>query len=350
MVRAVLDGVLAVVLAVLVGITLAFGLGYLGLTDTAWWQLGPWLAGLGLLGTWQQEVTSTIGAGWTITAGGVPLLVTGAVALVVALRARRGTWLGAPFAAGGAAGAAALLVLASRSSSTITNSAGSATTTNGLSWWVPAGAAALVGVVWLLHTAALPWWRSGRAVAMGVLVWLGVVLTVGVAAAAAYLTSSTAVGIALGLLYPLAGTLVLFAACGVPVDLALTRLTPEPVTAATWDQGTLYLAGGVVGVVLLAALTGLVLRLVKHRSTWLGALTVTPALAAFLAWAMSSRVLVPDAFGASSSVTVNPLFAAVAGLGLAAVTRFFAGRPRTTGQPPAQEPDLDALLKEAGVQ
>lgn len=352
MIRNLLDGVIAVVVALVVGLAMAFGLTYLGLTETPWWRLGAWLAGLGLFGTWQQDVSSSVGAGWTVTAGGVPLLVTGCVALFVAVRAKRSTWISAPIAALGAAGASALLVLASRTSTTVTNAAGSATTVEGLSWWVPAGAAALVAVVWLLHTVGLTWWRSGRGVALGVLVWLGVALTAVVAAGATYLTSSTAVGIALALLYPLAGTLALFAACGVPVTASLTRLTPESVTVATWDQSLLYLAGGALAVVLLTAVTGLILRLAKHRSTWLGALTATPLLAAFLGWAMSSRVLVPEAFGASSLVGVNPLLAAAAGLGLASLTRLFAGSPKRSAPPapPQAEPDLDTLLKQAGVE
>lgn len=329
MIRGVIDGALAVVLGVFVGLGIAFGIGYVGLTDTPWWQLGPWLAGMGLLGTWQQSVTSTVGAGWTVTASGVPLLVTGVVALFVAIRAKRGTWMGAPFAAAGAAVASAVLVGVSGDSGTVTNAAGSVTVSQGLTWWVPAGAAALVAVVWLLHTVGLTWWRSGRAVAMGLLVWLGVVLTAGLVAGLIYLTSSTAVGVAAALLYPLAGTLVLFGAGGAQVEASLTRLTPEPLMVATWDQGVVYAAGGAVAAILLAALVGLILRLVKHRSTWLGAVTVTPLLAAFLAWAMGSRVMVPDAFGAASEVFVNPLFAAGVGFVLAAVTRFCAGPGRS---------------------
>lgn len=349
MIRAVVDGVVAVVLAVLVGLGIAFGLGFVGLTDTSWWQLGPWLAGTGLLGTWQQDVTSSVGAGWTLTASGVPLLVTGAVALYIAIRAKRGTWLGAPFGAAGAAVASAVVVQVTQDSSTVTNAAGSVTVTQGLTWWVPAGAAAIVGVVWLLHTVGLPWWRSGRGVALGLLVWLGVLLTAGVAAGLLYLTSSTSVGVAAALLYPLAGTLVMFGAGGAPVEASLTRLTPESLTVATWDQGVVYTVGGAVAAALLAALVGLVLRLTKHRSTWLGALTVTPLLAAFLAWAMGSRVLVPDAFGASSEVAVNPLFAAAVGFALAVVARFCAGPPRLVQAGPVAAPAVDpieALLAE----
>lgn len=353
MIRAVVDGVVAVLLAVVVGIGIAFGIGYVGLTDTVWWHLGPWLGGLGLLGTWVQSVESTVGVAWTVTASGAPLLVTGVVALFIALRAHRSTWVGAPFAALAAAGASALVVLATRSSVTVTNVAGSVTTVEGLSWWTPAGAAAVVAAVWLLHTVGRSWWQTGRGVALGLLVWLGAILTGAVVAGLIYLTSSTAVGAAAALLYPLAGTLILFAAAGAPVEAALTRLTPETADLSTWSQSPAYGVGGTLAAILLAALVGLLLRLLKHRSTWLGALTVTPALAAFLAWAMQSRVLVPNAFGASSQVTINPIYAAAVALGLAVVTRFCAGtprRPQTPGPAPAPTPEdsIEALLAEVG--
>ncbi len=353
MIRAVVDGVLAVLLAVVVGIGIAFGIGYVGLTDTVWWHLGPWLGGLGLLGTWAQSVDSTVGVAWTVTASGTPLLVTGVVALFIALRAHRSTWVGAPLAALAAGGASALLVLATRSSDTVTNAAGSVTTVEGLSWWTPLGAAGVVAALWLLHTVGRPWWRTGRGVALGLLVWLGVVLTGAVVAGLIYLTSSTGVGVAAALLYPLAGTLALFAAAGAPVEAALTRLTPETADVSTWSQSLVYGVAGTIAAIVLAVLVGLILRLLKHRSTWLGALTVTPLLAAFLAWAMQSRVLVPDAFGASSQVTINPLYAAAVGFGLAAVTRFCAGAPRRPGTPasaPASASDdsIEALLAQVG--
>lgn len=359
MIRNLFDGIVAVLLAVILGLAIAFGLGAVGLTDTPWWRLGPWLAGLGVLGGWQQTVTSNVsgGIGWTVTAVGTPLLITGVVAFFVASRAKRSTWIGTIPAAIGAAAAAALLVFASQSTQTVSNGAGTVTTTAGLTWlWqdlhpgTVVGAAALVGVLWLLHTAGRTWWLSGRGVALGLLVWLGIALTAAMVAGAVYLTSSTAVGIALALLYPLVGTLGLFGAVGVPVDASLTRLTAERLTVATWDQGLVYTVGGVGVALLLAALVGLLLRLFKHRSTWLGALTVTPVLAAFLAWAMSTAIEVPAALGTASQVVVNPLLAAAAGLGLALVTRFVAGRPRGLPEPatpaPSPESDIEALLKE----
>jgi hypothetical protein len=177
-------------------------------------------------------------------------------------------------------------------------------------------------------------------------------LTAAVVAGVVYLTSSTAVGIAVTLLYPLAGTLVLFGAAGVPADVGLTRLSAQPYALSSWDQGLVYGVGGVVLVGLLTAGVGLVLRLIKHRSTWLGAVTVTAALAAFLAWAMNSVISVPDSLGTDSMISVNVLVAAGVGAVLGAVVRFFAGRPKSdpTAASPApavrEDMDIESLLNE----
>ena len=365
MIRAFIDGVIAVLLAVVMGVLIALGLAELGLTDTAWLTLGPWLAGAGLLGAWQQEVSTELAGGleWTTTASGAPLLVTWVAALYIALRAKRGTWVQALPAAVGAGAAAALLVAASRTSSTVSNDAGSVTTSEGLTWlWsgdrpgTVIGAAALVAVVWLLRTAAARWWLSGRGVAWSLLLGLGVVLTAAVAGGLYYLTSSMAVGLAVGLLYPLAGTLALFGIAGAPVEVSLTRLTPESLPLITWSESLVYGIGGTVAALVLAVLVGLVMRIFKHRSTWLGAITVTAALAAFLGWAMSTVIEVPAALGADTKVWVNPLFAAVVGAVLGLVTRFFAGRPKDSpAQPtpaapsaPSADDDIEALLAEVG--
>lgn len=365
MIRSFIDGVIAVLLAVVMGALIAFGLAELGLTDTGWLTLGPWLAGAGLLGAWQQQVTADLAGGleWTTTAAGAPLLVTWAAALYIALRAKRGTWLQALPAALGAAVAAALLVAASRTSSTVSNDAGSVTTSEGLTWlWsgdrpgTVIGAAALVAVVWLLRTAAARWWLSGRGVAWSLLLGLGVVLTAAVAGGLYYLTSSLAVGLAVPLLYPLAGTLALFGIAGAPVEISLTRLTPESLSLTTWSESLVYGIGGTVAALLLAALVGLIMRLFKHRSTWLGAATVTAVLAAFLGWAMSTTIDVPASLGAVTTVWVNPLFAAAVGAVLGLVTRFFAGRPKDAPREPAPvtpaaaDNDIETLLAEVGEQ
>lgn len=365
MIRSFIDGVIAVLLAVVVGVLIALGLAELGLTDTSWLRLGPWLAGVGLLGAWQQEVTANLAGGleWTTTASGAPLLVTWVAALYIAVRAKRSTWVQALPAALGAAAAAALLVAGTRTSATVSNEAGSVTTTEGLTWlWsgdrpgTVAGAAALVAGVWLLQTAAGRWWRSGRGVAWSLLLGLGVVLTAAVAGGLYYLTSSLAVGLAVPLLYPLAGTLALFGIAGAPVEVSLTRLTPESLSLMTWSESLMYGIGGTVAALLLAVLVGLIMRLFKHRSTWLGAVTVTAALAAFLGWAMSTTIDVPASLGAVTTVWVNPLYAAAVGAVLGLVTRFFAGRPKDAPSEPAPaapatptaDNDIEALLAEVG--
>ena len=149
----------------------------------------------------------------------------------------------------------------------------------------------------------------------------------------------------------LAGTLALFGLGGAPVEAGLTRLTPEPLVVSTWSQGLLYGVAGTVAALLLAALVGLLMRPFKHRSTWLGAITVSAAVAVFLGWAMGSQVLVPEGLGAPSTLWVNPLAAAAVGAVLAAVTRFVAGPPRALATPAPAAPaspdsDVEQLLRE----
>ena len=151
---------------------IACGVGYVGLT-------GHRVPPFGTLAGWSRpardlaaEVASDVagGIGWTTFAYGVPLLVTGFVALFVAWRARRSkAWTAVPAALGAAAGGA-LLVAASTTQVTESNAAGSVTTTQGLTWlWdgghlgTVTGAAILVAAVWLINTVGLRWWRSGRA-------------------------------------------------------------------------------------------------------------------------------------------------------------------------------------------
>lgn len=333
MIRGLFVGAASVVVALGVGLGIAVALVAGGLTETSWWLLGTWLAGLGLLGTWSAQVSSTVSAHWTVTASGVPLLVTGAVAAFIAWQSRDRKWVDCTGAALGAAGAASLLVALSHRTVTVANAAGSVTTVNVLTWRTPLGAAALVCGLWLLHTIGRAWWRSGRAVASATLVWLGGLVSIGIAAFLGYWTSSLAVACAAVLLYPLAGTVGLFAAAGVPVTAGLTRLTPGPFTIDAWGTSARYAIGGLLAVALLSALAGLVLRVRHHDATWLGALTVTPALAGFLAWAMSTSVQVPASFGASSLMRITPLACALVGLGMAALARASAGSPRRASDP-----------------
>ena len=369
-VRAVLDGAVAVVLAVAAGTGMAYALARLGLTESTLWPLGGWLGGAGLLGGWRQEVTSNVAGGieWVTYAWGVPLLVTGVVVVYTALRARHSPAWGAVPALAGAAAGGALLVAGSTATDTVSNSAGSVTTTESLTWvWdgqrpgAVTGAAVLVAVVWLLNTAGLRWWRSGRGVALSLLLGTGLTLTAAAAAGAVYLTSSTAVGIGLALLYPVLGSLLLVSVSGAPAQAGLTRLTPEPVDLSTFGEGLVYGIGGVALALALALIVGVVMRLFKHRSSWIGAVSVTAAVAAFLAWAMSSAVVLPGALGGESTLAVNPLLAAGIGAVLATVTRFAAGPPKSEGPAEAPGPtpypsptktpdesDIEELLKEVG--
>jgi hypothetical protein len=338
-----LAGVTAVAAAVLVGLGLAGLLGWLGLTDTPAVTLGLWLAGLGLLGGWRQDVTSDVAGGlqWSTWAAGAPLLVTAAAILAVWAFARRGQLraVGAVAAVVGAAGAALLLVVASEQSTTVANEAGSVTTTEGLTvWWTGGlrpgtvtGCALLVGIVVLVQSVGRRWWASGRAVAFGLLVLPGLVVTLGLAAGAVWLTSAPAVGGALAALYPLVGTAILLAVGGAPSELGLTRISPEPYDLSTWSVGPAAVAGGILAVLLVAAVVGLVLRRRRHTGSAVAGITATAALALFLTWAMATTVDVPDSLGGLTRVATNPVLAAVVAAVMAAVALLVRGRARAAG-------------------
>ena len=257
--RGALVGVLSVVAAVVVGVAIAWLLAALGLTGTETVLLGSWLAGLGLLGGWQQVVTSDVAGGleWSTWAAGAPLLITGAAAAVVAslIRRMRVGHLGVAGAGLGAGGAAAVLVAASQRTLTTTNEAGRVDVSEGLTWWwtgglrpgTVTGAVALAVLVGLVSTVGARWWREGRAVACGVVVVPGLLITLAAAAGAVWLTSSAAVGVALAVLYPMLGSAVLLAAGGAPGEGGLTRITPEPYVVSTWSSGLVVALGGLVG-------------------------------------------------------------------------------------------------------
>jgi hypothetical protein len=319
----VLVGAGAVVVAVLVGVAIAWLLVTLGLAGTDTVRLGSWLAGLGLLGGWQQTVTSDVAGGleWWTWAAGAPLLITGAAAAVVALLIRR-MRVGLAGVAGagcGAGGAAAALVAWSQRTLSTTNEAGTVEVTEGLTWWwtgglrpgTVTGAAALAVLVGLVSTAGATWWRGGRAVAYGVVVVPGLLITGIAAAGAAWLTSSTAVGVALAVLYPLLGSAVLLGVGGAPAEGGLTRITPEPYGLATWSSGLLVALGGIAVCLLLAALVGLVLRLVRHRGSRGVGVTATAALAGAVTWAMTTTVDVPESLGGLTRLSANPLASCV---------------------------------------
>jgi hypothetical protein len=335
--RGVLVGALAVVAAVLVGVAIAWLLAALGLTETESLRLGSWLAGLGLLGGWRQTVTSDVAGGleWSTWAAGAPLLITGAAAVVIATLLRR-LRVGLPGVAGaglGAGGAAAVLVTLSQRTLTTTNEAGTVDVAEGLTWWwtgglrpgTVTGAVALAVLVGVVATVGTTWWRTGRAVAYGVVVVPGVLITLIAAAGAVWLTSSTAAGVALAVLYPLLGSAVLLAAGGAPGEGGLTRITPEPYVLSTWSSGLLVALGGVLGCVLLAALVGLVLRVRRHHGSLVAGVTATAALAAFVTWAMTTTVDVPESLGGLTRLSANPLASALVAAVMAGVAVLVRG-------------------------
>lgn len=333
-----LVGVLAVAAAVVVGVALAGLLAWLGLTETPVRVLGPWLAGLGLLGGWRQEVTSDVAGGidWSTWAAGAPLLVTVAAVGVVGAAARRGTLdgVGGLAAVLGAASASAVLVATSVASTTTTNDAGSVTRTEGLTlWWTGGtrpgtvtGCVLLVGAAVLVGTRGRRWWAGGRAVALGLLVWPGLALSLALSAAVIWLTSSPSVGVALAALYPLLGTAALLALGGAPAQVGLTRISPQPYELSTWSAGPLAVAGGVLGVLVVAVLVGLVLRWRRHAGATLAGVSATAALALAITWAMATTVDVPDALGGVTRVATNPVAGAAVAGAMAAVALVVRGR------------------------
>ena len=335
--RGALVGVLSVVVAVAVGLAIAGLLAGLGLTETELLLLGPWLAGLGLVGGWQQTVTSEVAGGleWSTWAAGAPLLVTGAAGGVVAhlsgrLRLGPSGIIGAALGAGGSAG---VLVAVSQRTQTTTNGAGTVDVTEGLTWWwtgglrpgTVTGAVALVLTVGVVRTAGARWWRAGRAVAYGVIVIPGLMITVVLGAAAAWLTSSTPVGVALAVLYPLLGSAALLGLGGAPGAGGLTRVTPEPYSLSTWSSGPLVAIGGVAACLLVAALVGLGLRLRRHRGSRAAGVTATGALAMAVTWAMTTTVDVPASLGGLTRLSANPWASGVVAAVMAVVAMAVRG-------------------------
>lgn len=341
--RGALVGVLAVGVAVAVGVAMAWLLAALGLTDTGTSLLGPWLAGLGLLGGWQQTVTSDVAGGiqWATWSAGAPLLVTGSAAMTVAVLARR-TRLGLAGVAGAAVGAgvgASALVALTPHTLTTTNVAGTVEVAEGLTWWwtgglrpgTVTGSMALVLGAAVLSTLGDRWWRAGRGVAYAVIVVPGVLFTLVAAAGAAWLTSSPAAGVALAVLYPLLGSAAMLGLGGAPVEGGLTRITPEPVALSTWSSGPLVAAGGVVACLSLAMLVGFALRLRRHRGSLAAGVTATAALAAFVTWAMTTTIDVPTTLGGLTRLAANPLASALVAAAMAAVALAVRGSGRVAG-------------------
>jgi hypothetical protein len=335
--RGVLVGILCVVLAVGLGFLIAFVLGRLGLTGTDVQLLGPWLAGLGLLGGWRQTVTSDVAGGleWSTWAAGAPLLITGAAAAAMATLTRR-THLGSAgvFGAGvGAGGASAVVVAVSQRTLTTTNDAGTVDVVEGLTWWWTAGlrpgtvtgAVLLIVGVGFVASRGERWWREGRAVAHGTVVVPGLLFTLVVAAGAVWLTSSTAVGVALALVYPLLGSAALLSLGGSPGEAGLTRITPEPYPLSTWASGPVVALGGIAACLIVAGLVGLVLRWRRHRSSALAGVTATATLATCVTWAMTTTVAAPESLGGLTRLAANPLASGLVAAAMAGIAVLIRG-------------------------
>mgnify|MGYP003584873849 CR=1 FL=1 len=350
----VIIGVAAFVGALLVAVFVTLVLIALGVTSTEPMSLGTWLTGTGLWGGWSQQVVSDLpnGAGWTVWVAGAPLLITAGAGLPAAMMFRR--WqpgiLGVITAAITTAALAAVLVWASSTTDTTTNAAGSVSVREGLTWWwtgdlhpgTIVGAALLLLVIGLTNTVGLSWWQPARHVAWAVVVAPGLILTVALLAGTAWLTSSISAAATLGLLFPLSGTLAVFAMAGVPVTFGLTRVAPDPYVLTTWQAGPVIALVGILVVVLIAAAVGWVLRR-RHDQCpfWSGTLGAA-AFAGWLALMMDAQVMVPPAIGAQSTVSVNPLAGAIVGGVMGAVSLAVRGRatatqslPKAPEQPPA---------------
>lgn len=330
--RPAVGGLVGVVVAMVVGTLLAAFLSATGLTTTSPWLLGRWLAGGGLLGGWRQDVTADVGNGisWTVTAAFAPLLITACVWLTVGAFARGRTisgWAGVAAAAGGAAVGGGLLVLISGVENSTVNAAGTVTASEGLTavWTsgshpgVIVGAAVLAAAAWASRTVGRGWWRAGRGLVIWFVIVPGIVLSLVASAATWYLTSSVAVAASLFLLFPLLGALAVPALAGAPVSVSLTRLTPEVVHVDLWGRGLVVGCGGIVVLLVLAAVVGFVLGRRGHVGPWVPAIVVVAVAFAFIAWAQTFNVHVPAGIGAPTIAAVSVPVAALAGAGMAVV-------------------------------
>ena len=238
----------------LVGLTIAWLLAALGLTETDTVLLGSWLAGLGLMGGWQQVVTSDVAGGleWSTWAAGAPLLITGFGGRKWwrhLIRRMRVGLAGVAGAALGAGGAAAVLVTLSQRTLTTTNEAGRVDVSEGLTWWwtggprpgTVTGAVALAVLVGLVTTVA------GRpVVARGPSRGVRRCRRPGVADHAdrrggrrVRFRAQRLWATALAVLYPLLGSATLLAVGGAPRRGRAHAVTPEPYVLSTWSSGLL---------------------------------------------------------------------------------------------------------------
>ena len=125
---------------------------------------------------------------------------------------------------------------------------------------------------------------------------------------------------------------MLLAAGGAPGEGGLTRITPEPYVLSTWSSGLLIGLGGMAACLLLAALVGLVLRVRRHRGSFAAGVTVTAALAAFVTWAMTTTVDVPESLGGLTRLSAQPLASAVVAGVMAGVALLVRGSRAKRGR------------------
>ena len=244
---------------------------------------------------------------------------------------------GALVAGVGAGAAAWLLAAGSQHEVLVSNSAGAVTTRDGLAlWWAEGGrlgvvpaAALLVGLVWLAAVLVhdVRWHDAWRDV-LAVLVVPGVVLTVLAGIALWWLLSGWSIPVATWLLLPLLGTELLLVAAGVPISVAVPRLTAGPVEWSTWSQGAAVALAGLGAAVLWAVSAGA--WRARRRDPGVptaAAAALSGAACGLFALALAAAgpsASFPAGLGGEGMLGVPPLAAGLAGL----ASRRAVGAPR----------------------
>ena len=182
---------------------------------------GPGWRGWGCWGhgSRRSRRTSRVGSEWATTATGAPLLVTWVAAPYIALRAKRARGSRRCRPPGAGTGAARgcrhpHIVHGQQRRRLGDDQRGAHLVVERRPTGDGDQGAPLVAGVWLLQTAALRWWRSGRGGRVEPAARLGVVLTAGRGQWAVLPHQFHGCRLAVGLLYPLAGTLALFGIAG----------------------------------------------------------------------------------------------------------------------------------------
>jgi hypothetical protein len=338
-VPAALAGLLVVATAVLAGLLLTVLVAAVGVeVDQPLGYAGPWLAGLGLLGTWSREVTTTVpvGGGFTETLRLAPLAVT-AVAVgsgaLLARRTGRGRVLPSAAVAGAAAAVAGAGLAAVVVHTTVrTNEAGSVEVVRALHpGWTALGAGTMAALAWAWGACPpdAAWrrpWRDARAL----LVVPGLLLTVVVAVALALLVlPGAALPTVLLTVVPLLGSLLVLGAAGAPLTVDASLVTAEPVRLSTAGASPLYLAAGAVVAVALAAVVGVVRGRREPRrgaAAVAGTALAVGVVATGIAWVTAVVADLPPGIGGPVTVQLAVLPATLAGLVLGLVAGLVAVR------------------------